>query len=98
MNKFPLATAIIFSLGAPLVSFAADTTWISTANANWGTPGNWSAGAPSGGIGAIFQDGSVTHSIDLGANLGSSAGIQFNLVAGGSGFCPDEPRRGPQQP
>jgi autotransporter-associated beta strand protein len=86
MNKFPLATAIIFSLGAPLISNAADTTWISTSNPNWFTPGNWSSGAPAGGIGTIFQDGSVTRSIDLGAGLGSDSGMVFNLVAGGGGF------------
>jgi autotransporter-associated beta strand protein len=85
MNKLPLATVVILSLGAPL-AFSADTTWISTANANWSTAANWSSGAPAGGVGTIFQDGSVVHSIDLGANLGTDSGMVFNLVAGGGGF------------
>ncbi len=86
MNKFPLATAILFSLGTPLVSFAADTTWISTSSQSWPTTANWSAGVPSTGAGAIFQDGSVQHSLDQGSFSQAAQGVQFNSFAGGSGF------------
>ncbi len=66
---------------------AADSTWISTSDTTWATAGNWSAGVPGAGLGAIFADGeSVVHSIDLGLSQRSAAGITFNLFAGGSGF------------
>ena len=86
MNKIPLATAVLLSF-SPLATFAADTTWISGASTSWATTANWSGGVPpSGGVGAIFVDGSVVRNIDTGSGLQSVQGIQFNFVSGGGGF------------
>ena len=84
--KNPLvATVSMLALGAPLV--LADTTWISPSSGSWPTTANWSSGLPSTGPQlAILADGSVQHSIDVGAIAQAVTGIRFDLLAGGSGF------------
>jgi autotransporter-associated beta strand protein len=85
MNKPLVATAAIFALGAPLA--LADTTWISPASGSWATAANWNNGLPTTGPQlAIFADGSVQHTVDVGAIAQNTVGIRFDLLAGGSGF------------
>jgi autotransporter-associated beta strand protein len=65
----------------------ADATWISTSSTAWSSGANWSGGFPGATVGAFLNDGlSVQHTVDIGLNLTTVLGIQFNAFAGGSGF------------
>jgi autotransporter-associated beta strand protein len=83
--------------GLVIVSFLAfaagnsngDTAWSSTSSSDWGTIANWTNGLPSTGPQRSIYPGAATlqKSVNLGGTTArETLGMQFNLVAGGTGY------------
>jgi autotransporter-associated beta strand protein len=85
-----LATRAFAALSIVVLTPAfAQTSWNSTSDGTWSTAANWTAGAPATGPQLAIYPGNATlqKALNLAGATGRvSIGLQFDLLAGGTGY------------
>src|SRR5689334_23960754 len=88
-QRFYILRALMLAALGIAAQANAQTSWNSTSDGTWSTAGNWTSGAPATGPQLAIYPGTATLQKTLnlaGATGRVSIGMQFDSVAGGSGY------------